>query len=95
VAAGDDKALLRAHGATPTLHEECHNGNVAAIAQLLNIGANAEAKNGAGSTPLAAAAAGGHMEAVQLLLECGAKAGRRRLSCGGGHRAAAGRRRLH
>ena len=33
------KALLREHGATLTLHEECRDGNVAAIAQLLDGGA--------------------------------------------------------
>ena len=40
----DVKALLREHGATLTLHEECHDGNVAAIAQLLDGGADVEAK---------------------------------------------------
>ena len=119
------KVLLREHGATLTLHEECRDGNVAAIAQLLDGGADVEAMpeerrptvgdevlivDGQGKdslatitqdhsfwgyklkgascgsdwykeaqvtlqvTALTAAAAGGHAEAVQLLLDRGAKA---------------------
>ena len=72
-AASDEvKALLREHGATLTLPEECRDGNVAAIAQLLDGGADVEATDDAGKTPLSAAAAGGHVEAVRLLLERGA-----------------------
>jgi ankyrin repeat protein len=124
-------ALLHQHGATLTLLEECHDGNTAAIAQLLDGGADVEAGTseerrptvgdevlivageGAGSvaivtyigddwhdkggyyslegescstdyykeaqvsvqvTALMAAACGGHVEAVRLLLERGAKA---------------------
>ena len=127
-------ALLHEHGATLTLLEECRDGNVAAIATLLDGGADVEAKGdgwwrptegdevlivdgeGKGSlatiakglsdegdhdeqffqlkgascatgrhdwyekaqvtlmTALAAAAVGGHLEAVRLLLERGAKA---------------------
>jgi hypothetical protein len=123
----DVKALLREHGAMLTLLEECRDGNAAAIAQLLDGGADVEAGTseerrptvgdevlivsgeGAGSvatitrddhdsapyklqgascgsgwyketqvsvqvTALTAAAAGGHVEAVRLLLERGAKA---------------------
>ena len=37
------KALLCEHSATLTLHEECRGGNMAAIAQLLDSGADVEA----------------------------------------------------
>jgi ankyrin repeat protein len=39
----DVEALLREHGATLTLPEECRDGNAAAIAQLLDGGADVEA----------------------------------------------------
>jgi hypothetical protein len=71
---GDEvRALLREHGATFTLHEECKTGNVAAIAQLLDGGADIEAEDRSG-TPLRAAAAAGSVPAARLLLERGAKA---------------------
>jgi hypothetical protein len=67
------QAFLREHGATLTLNEECHAGNAAAIAQLLDAGAGVEAMESAGITPLCAAAEGGHAAAVRLLLERGAE----------------------
>jgi ankyrin repeat protein len=47
---------------------------VAAITQLLDDGVDLEATDCARTTPLCAAAAGGHMEALRLLLARGAKA---------------------
>jgi ankyrin repeat protein len=47
----DVKALLREHGATLTLLEECRDGNAAAIAQLLDGGADMEAKGDSGARP--------------------------------------------
>mgnify|MGYP003994551269 CR=1 FL=1 len=43
-----------------TLLEECRDGNAAAIAQLLDGGADVEAVGGRSKTPLCSAAAGGH-----------------------------------
>ena len=51
------KALLRAHGALLTLPEECRDGNVAAIATLLDGGADVETTDDAGQAALAVAAA--------------------------------------
>jgi ankyrin repeat protein len=73
-AASDEvKVLLREHGATLTLSEECRDGNVAAIAALLDGGADVEGEGEGAKTPLCSAATGGQLEAVQLLLDRGAK----------------------
>lgn len=44
------------------------NGHVAVVRALLERGANIEAKEGDGSTPLYVAAQNGHVEVVKLLL---------------------------
>jgi ankyrin repeat protein len=45
------------------------NGHVAVVRALLERGANIEAKEGDGSTPLYVAAQNGHVDVVKLLLK--------------------------
>ena len=51
----------------------CLDGNVAVVAQLLDDGADVEATDDSGTTPLSAAAASGQLEVTRLLLDRGAK----------------------
>jgi ankyrin repeat protein len=62
------------HKATP-LHYASGDtgGNTQVIALLLKAGANLEAKDADGDTPLSWAAESGHVEAVRFLLQAGAK----------------------
>lgn len=50
-------------------------GNLAILRRLLAAGADPTVRNRASETPLAVAIAGGHREAVQVLLEAGSARG--------------------
>ena len=56
------------------LHKACRYGRIDAVKWLLNNGAAIEAGSGRNATPLIAAAMGGNLEVVRLLLEAGADA---------------------
>jgi ankyrin repeat protein len=68
---GEIKTMLRARGAG--LLDECAAGDVAAVVQLLAVGADADAEVEE-RTPLSAAAEGGHAAVVEALLQAGASA---------------------
>ena len=55
-----------------TLHRACEKGNIEAVKQFLADGADVNAKNDFGSTPLIAAALEGHKEIAELLISEGA-----------------------
>lgn len=54
------------------LHKACIRGNVAAVTQLIRDGADKEAKNCHGNTPLLLACMLGHAEIVDQLIQAGA-----------------------
>lgn len=64
-------------GKTP-LHTAAEVGNVDGIRQLLDCGANIEARDNAGRTPLILATINGHFAAIQLLVERGANVNARK-----------------
>lgn len=70
-----DAALRSARDATEhgddntPLHYAAYNGHVAACEQLLGVGADVNAKNGSGCTPVFFAAQQGHDSVLKLLLE--------------------------
>jgi ankyrin repeat protein len=68
---GEIKAMLRARGAG--LLDECAAGDVAAVVQLLAVGADVD-REVEERTPLSAAAEGGHAAVVEALLQAGATA---------------------
>ncbi|WP_048197572.1 ankyrin repeat domain-containing protein, partial [Methanocaldococcus sp. FS406-22] len=50
----------------------CQEGDVEKVKELIKKGANVNAKNRFGGTPLQAAVVGNHIEVVKLLIENGA-----------------------
>jgi ankyrin repeat protein len=66
------KVLLRERGAG--LIDGCAAGNLAAIVEALDFGADIETADGAGKTALVVVVASGHVKVVRLLLDRGAKA---------------------
>ena len=72
--ANDETAeLLRKHGGKHgTIHDAAYNGDLAGVQAELDKGADVNAKNKLGSTPLHEAAYRGHKEIVELLIDEGA-----------------------
>jgi len=76
LADGEIAALLRKHGGKTgkelSIYIAAMSGNIEAVKQHLNDGAEVNAKNSDGRTPLHLAAEGGHGEIVELLILKGA-----------------------
>jgi len=76
LADGEIAALLLKHGGKTgeelSIHKAAMSGNIEAVKQHLNDGAEVNAKNSDGRTPLHLAAEGGHGEIVELLILKGA-----------------------
>ena len=69
---GPHRGLMNPHVANTALWEACAAGHAAIVRYLAAHGADVEAPDSRGDTPLVIATVHGHAGAVQTLLECGA-----------------------
>ena len=68
---GDNILEVMPSGLSYVLFDACKNGNIDLVKKLLSYGADVNAKNNDGWTPLHYASRNGHTEIVKLLLEHG------------------------
>ena len=71
---GDNILEVMPSGLSYVLLDACKNGNIDLVKKMLSYGADVNAKNNNGNTPLHLASRKGHTEIVKLLLEHGADA---------------------